>query len=167
MKCGIYWSRCLCKTIIFISNTYARILSVPLPSLLIMLSSSYLSLPAPPTVGNCIWWECILRRTCQRNSTAFYHTESRAGVTKDPTTQITQWSVLKVHAAPPRLNWSHSGSTYNSLSKTPSLMQAEIQEGSGLYVLSHLVVLFVAASSGSFPRFGACPLEQQLPRFSL
>lgn len=52
MKCGIYWSRCLCKTIIFISNTYARLFSGFLLSLLIMLSSSY---PSPSTNTSHHW----------------------------------------------------------------------------------------------------------------
>lgn len=48
---------------------------------------------------------------------------------RDPTTQITQWSALQVHAVPPRLNLNRSVSN-KYLSKT--LMQAEVWADSGL-----------------------------------
>lgn len=156
MKCGIYWSRCLCKTIIFISNTYARIFSVSLLSLLIMLASSSLSPPTPPTPGGCVWCEWILRRTCQGNSARFYHIESRAGVTKDPTTQITQWSVPKIHMS--LLCWIETIMVNMTLSPRLSLLRERFRK-----ILSFPLCL----TWYCFPWFGACPLEQLLPRFPL
>lgn len=156
MKCGIYWSRCLCKTIIFISNTYARIFPVSLLSLLIMLGSSSLSPPTPPTTGELCLMGMNFKKDLSREFCSILPHRKQGRGDKRPHNPDHTVVSTQSSRCPSYVELKPSGVNI-TLSPRLSLMR-EIQEDSELSSVSHSVVL---------PRLGACPLEQLLPRFPL